>query len=133
VVRAKDHAMLKGDRRLDRIEGEPINEVKSHDGPLGQSDKAELVDHLALVGEQGAEIKIAGGDPRTVKRVKWTFLSPEGGARNADWMVSQLKDSGHLSFEVFNAAGQPKIFTQADVVGPNAGSLHAYLGIPKKP
>jgi hypothetical protein len=136
VVRSKDQPGMQADRRLDRIEGEAINEVKSGDGSLKDSERDELTDHLGLVGQQGATIDVGGGKTRTVKSVKWSFLSPEGGARNADWMVLQLKRSQRLSFEVWNGAGETRVFTQADVFdasGAYNNQLHEFLGLVKKP
>lgn len=131
VVRKEDHPAMAKDRRLDRVEGETVNEIKSGDGYLSADEKGELIDHLALVGEQGAQVDVRGKS-QTVKKVKWTFLSPEGGRRNVDWMVEQLMASDKLSFEVYNDAHESRVFTRADVTGPNEGNLHQFLGKPVK-
>lgn len=131
VVKAEEHKRMKGDRRLDRIEGEEVNEIKSGESHLDAGEKAELDDHLALVGKEGATLDVRG-KPQTVKKVKWTFTSPEGGRTNADFLEMQLKANDGFSVEVYNDAHESKVFTKADVSGANEGKLHEFVGKPKK-
>lgn len=131
-VKQSDHPAMSQNRQLDRIEGESINEIKSTDDYLSTDDKAEISDHLKLIGTEGATITVKG-KPRIVKSEKLTFLHPEGARKNLDYIIEQLEAHDTLSVEVFNDAGESKVFTKKDVTGANKGSMHAFLGKKFKP
>ena len=57
-----------------------------------------------------------------------TELHPEGARKNADYIMEQLEAFDTLSVEVFNDAGESRVFTKADVTGANAGKLHEFIG-----
>jgi RNA binding exosome subunit len=126
-VKKEDHPALTKDRELDRIEGDTINEIKSTDDYLQPKDKAEIDDQLKLIGTEGATIDVRG-KPQIVKKAKLTFTNPDGARKNADYIIEQLEAFDTLSVEVFNNAGESKIFTKADVTGVNAGKLHEFIG-----
>jgi hypothetical protein len=149
-VNQGDHpdVKLEKDRQLDRLEGVPtktvkdgvetselkndvqINEVKSGEGTLGDYDYGELRDHLKLAAGEGVTIDVRG-TKRTVKEVRWTFTSPEGGKANADFMKDMLKANGDIfSVEVYNSAGKREVFTGADIA-KNEWALHDFLGKPR--
>jgi hypothetical protein len=128
-VVVKQTGAMKGNRQLDRVEGETINEVKSGEGYLKEHDHGELDDHLVLANA-GATIDIRGTKQKVTK-VRWTFTSPEGASKNLDTLIERMEaNQTTFSVEVYNSAGVPKTFTWADVSGANAGKLHEYLGKP---
>lgn len=131
-IKQSDHPVLSQDRQLDRIEGESINEIKSTDDYLNTADKAEIRDHLKLIGTEGATITVKG-KPRIVKSEKLTFLHPEGARKNLDYIIEQLEANDTLSVEVFNNASESKVFTKTDVTGANKGKMHEFLGKKYKP
>ncbi|HEV8430461.1 MAG TPA: DUF4157 domain-containing protein [Pyrinomonadaceae bacterium] len=131
-VKQSDHPAMSQNRQLDRIEGESINEIKSTDDYLSTDDKAEISDHLKLIGTEGATITVKG-KPRILKSEKLTFLHPEGARKNLDYIIEQLEAHDNLSVEVFNNAGESKVFTKSDVTGANKGKMHEFLGKKYKP
>jgi hypothetical protein len=133
-IKQSDHPALSKDRQLDRIEGESINEIKSTNDYLNTADKAEISDHLKLIGTEGVTITVKG-KPRIVKSEKLTFLHPEGARKNLDYIIEQLETQtpGKLSVEVFNDAGESKVFTKFDVTGAHEGKMHEFLGKKYKP
>lgn len=125
-IKAADHPPMKSNRKLDRIEGDTIGEVKSGKGRFSEDEQGELDDHLALVGTDGATIDVKGV-PTTVKKVRWKSINPEGAKANAEYMKGRLKDSESLSWEATNSAYETKTFT-----AENVGEIDSFLGIKKK-
>jgi hypothetical protein len=113
-VKKSDHPALTKDRQLDRVEGDTINEIKSTDSYLSTTDKAEIADHLKLIGKEGVTIDVRG-TPRIVRRERVTFLHPEGARKNADYIARQLRASESFSVEVYNMAGESRVFTEATI------------------
>lgn len=92
-------------RRIDRVEGSALHELKNVSTPLGADDWAAIGDQLALVGHQVP----VGGAPRALDRVVVSFLDPAGVLANAREMYLRLDPSqpgaSTLTFELFSARG----------------------------
>ncbi|MDT7689978.1 MAG: hypothetical protein QOE46_2737 [Acidobacteriota bacterium] len=121
VIKSSEHPGMEGDRRLDFVEGDTINEVKSGKDRLKEEEYGEMRDHLTLVSKES--IIDVDGKPRQVKKLKWTFTSPEGGRANAEYLVKQLELNSRLTVEVFNDSHQSMSFT-----GTNRNQLNEFLG-----
>jgi len=119
---------MKGDRRLDRVEGDTVVEIKSGKGKFNPDEIGELDDHLSLVDKQGA-ITDAEGNAVPLKSVRWKSLDPKGAKANAEFMKTRLSAAPEaLSWEITNDSFETKVFTSE-----NAGEIDAFLGIkPKK-
>jgi len=127
-VKANGENGMKGDRRLDRVEGDTVVEIKSGKGKFNPDEIGELDDHLSLVDKQGA-ITDAEGNAVPLKSVRWKSLDPKGAKANAEFMKTRLSAAPEaLSWEITNDSFETKVFTSE-----NAGEIDAFLGIkPKK-
>lgn len=96
---------LTQDRRLDRISGSTIEELKNVSTALGERDKLAINDQLRLVGSK----LTINGQPRTIDSVKVSILDPQGVLANARYMYERLapgiRNSGRLTFEIYSARG----------------------------
>jgi hypothetical protein len=127
VVKKEQHSQISEDLRLDRVEGVIANEIKSTNDIIPADERAQIAAQLILVGKDGVTIDIKG-TPHRLEEVRITSTSPEGARKNADYFVGQLEANPRLSVEVFNDAGESRIFTRDKVIGEHAGDLHKFVG-----
>ncbi|HTA44803.1 MAG TPA: DUF4157 domain-containing protein [Bryobacteraceae bacterium] len=125
-VKASEHPPMKGDRVLDRVEGDAIVEVKRGGDKFSDREIGELDDHLALVGKQGGTINVKG-TPTPVRKVTWKSVNPAGAKANAPYMKQRLQTESVLSWEATNDKFETKVFT-----GANVDEIDGFLGISKK-
>lgn len=88
-------------RKLDRLEGDTIIELKNVTDSLGAREKGEFIDHVNMIGKKVEE----GGT--TIKKVRWVMLDPEGAFANREWIQKSLKATSNVTFVVFSTTGEP--------------------------
>jgi hypothetical protein len=114
VSRADAEAMgvtLTEDRRLDRVSGSMIEELKNVSTALAARDRAEIDDQLSLVGHTIT----VGGMPHNIDFVKVSILDPEGVLANANYMYERLRPGApvaeSLIFELHSSTGSIMMVT----------------------
>ena len=116
VTVTQDQALKMGtriseDRRLDRISGSFIEELKNVSGPLDAGDKAQINDQLNLVG---FDVPV-NGQPHHIDMVKVAMLDPQGALANATYMYGRLAPSepgsAGLIFELYSTRGSTLLVT----------------------
>jgi hypothetical protein len=99
------------ERRLDRVSGSFIEELKNVSGPLDADDRAQIDDQLRLVG---IEIPVEG-QSRRITMLKVSMLDPQGVLANANYMYSRLEagkpQASVLIFEIYNSRGTSLLVT----------------------
>ena len=122
------------DRRLDRVSGGMIEELKNVTHALDAGDRAAIDDQLALVGH---EITV-GGAKQAIGGVKVVFLDPLGAQTNRRYMYERLAPgrpgADSLVFEIFSARGDSMWITQSnrDVL-TNQAALDGFLRFGRTP
>jgi hypothetical protein len=104
-------ATISTDRRLDRVSGSMIEEIKNVRTRMGEAQRMEINDQLALVGHD----IVVNGAPRHIDMVKVSMLDPEGVLTNASYMHERLgpaaPNSAALIFELHSARGDVLLVT----------------------
>jgi len=116
-------------RRLDRVSGWFIEELKNVSGRLDADDQAQIEDQLRLVDR---DIPLGGGKVQRVKYLKVSMLDPEGVLANAGYMYKRLDPSepqaSELMFEIWNSRGTSLLVTTENrAILNDPAKLKAYL------
>jgi hypothetical protein len=94
------------------VEKNILKDVKSHEGKIAATDKAQFDDYMRMVGK---DVPRTDGTTTRIDSVTEVFLDPRGGKANAEWIAEQLAtSSAKVSYEVFNTKGERRAFTQVD-------------------
>ena len=116
-------------RRLDRVSGWFIEELKNVSGRLDAEDKAQIEDQLRLVDR---DIPLGEGKVQHVSYLKVSMLDPEGVLANAGYMYDRLDPSepraSELMFEIWSSRGTSLLVTTENrAILNDPAKLKAYL------
>jgi hypothetical protein len=96
-------------RKLDRVEGDTIVELKNVSEAMGPREEGEFIDHVKMMGKQVQ----TGGEK--IKKLRWVILDPKGAEPNRTFMKDMLKGTKNVTFVVLDPAGNPKEITSRDI------------------
>jgi hypothetical protein len=116
-------------RRLDRVSGSNIEELKNVSGRLDAGDQAQIEDQLRLVD---TDIPLRQGKVQHVTWLKVSMLDPEGVLANAGYMYRRLDPgaprASELMFEIWTTRGTSLLVTTENrAILNDPAKLKAYL------
>jgi hypothetical protein len=108
------------DRVPDLIEGNQIKEIKGTSDKITERDLSQFEDLLQVAKKEGGtSITLKDGSQRSLNKLQYVFTDPKGVKANIEWMRNQIMDNPkNISFEIFNASGERKIFDAASLRNP---------------
>jgi hypothetical protein len=122
------------ERRLDRVVGSTIEELKNVSGPLDPGDRAQINDQLRLVG---IDINVSGR-AQHIDVVRVVFLDPQGVLANARYMYERLAptqpQADSLNFQIYSQLGTSMTINSHNrAILIDLPALHAFVRSGKTP
>lgn len=116
-------------RRLDRVSGSNIEELKNVSGRLDAGDQAQIEDQLRLIDR---DIPLGQGKVQHVTMLKVSMLDPEGVLANAGYMFKRLDPTearaSELMFVIWSSRGTNLLVTTENrAILNDPAKLKAYL------